>query len=114
MRPDGGSAEDITNRAPFFAIDDGQRFYRMQHSATVHGDWAEPFVVSCSGERARMCTTRYAMGTDLRVEYEFRQDRGEGADIRRPTADGSIVEPEGFLDLDARVRAWIEALKRPM
>jgi hypothetical protein len=112
--PGGASAEDITDHAPFLAIDDSQRFYRMQHSAASHADWAEPFVVSCNTiGRVRLCTARTVMGTDLRVEYEFRQDRGEGSDIRRPTPDGAVREPEGFLELDARVRAWIEALKQP-
>ena len=116
--PGGGSVEDFT-RSDWFWITQRRpdaRAYRLLHPAGSDGVVPAPIVVRCVGLRTssdgRACNTIYQYGPDLIVEYVFKQDRAPGHLFFWPTPDGAIPEPDGFLALDARVRAFIDDLRR--
>ena len=92
------------------------RVYRLQHPAGSDGVVPAPIVMRCGGQPTssdgRGCNTIYQYGPDLIVEYAFRQNRALGQRFAWPTPDGAIPEPDGFLALDARVRAFIDDLQR--
>lgn len=114
--PGGGTVDDITERwfnaAPLTA-----RIYILQHPTDANGFQPRPFLMECGGVPredgpGRRCRARYVLEPDLPVAYEFRQDRHDAPHLRWPTADGTIAEPEGLLEIDARVRAFVEDVRR--
>jgi hypothetical protein len=61
----------------------------------------------------RRCTTgSFRYGADIIVRYRFRQDRHDIRGEEWPTPDGSISEPDGFLAMAARLRQWLDEIRK--
>jgi hypothetical protein len=69
--------------------------------------------ISCGGDilprRECFLPIQYRFHRDLDIEYKFRQSALSIPGISE-SAPGRLNEPEGVLEFDTRIRAWIESL----
>lgn len=112
----GGAIEDVTSVMP--TGDNGWMRKRYRIEPKVGPDkYAPAYLMGCAGTPGkhipgRRCGTVGRQDGDLSVNYQFRQDRYGRKGQRWLTPDGTISEPEGFLDMDARVRHFVDDLRR--
>jgi hypothetical protein len=108
-----GWIDDITGQRPI--PNAFGRHYLLQHSSSAPAVAPPAIVMLCNGNPQttglRNCETGYRYG-DVRIAYKFRQDKQAPHQEKfwplQPT--GPIKEPEGFLAVDANVRAWINEM----
>lgn len=115
-----GTIEDITEKrlknktedpTSTYIVAPNKRHYRLQHRA-ANEPLPEPFVVRCGNlgtpnASSRICRTMYKYGSGIVVEYLFRPNDLTFPQRHYGMNSDTISEPDGFLALDARLRAWI-------
>jgi hypothetical protein len=114
-----GMVDDVTDAYPN-PMNVLNKSYRLQHIGDA-ADSSSPYVfMTCSGDPTlkgslgRHCQTYYRLNEELRVHYRFRQDKqfDHPASIWPLPPTGPIKEPEGFLIMDAGVRARIREMQQ--
>jgi len=109
--------EDITRTAfrAAGAPSTTARVYRIVYPAAPR-ESLRVIDISCDGvsgqPAGRSCFTPSfnPYGEGLAVKYEFRQDRLPLNEIGRPTSSGTMMEADGVLLFDVRMRQWIKGL----
>jgi plasmid stabilization system protein ParE len=104
---------DITADAfPTVRPSPSSRVYLLRYLAESDGS-DTTVVVSCGGDilarRECFLPIPYRFRRDLDINYKFRQSALPIPGISEATP-GGLNEPEGVLEFDIRIRAWIESL----
>ena len=111
-----GAVEDVTAEMIVGKDDALEKRYRIEPTVGPNGS-EQIYLIACGGSPSetapgRRCKTVYRTDNDLKVDFSFRQDRYNRRGLAWPTPDGTITEPNGFLEMDSRVRQFVDQLRR--
>lgn len=110
---DGGTIDDISEFSPNKPTG---KLYRLQNPSGSNDVVDPPFEIACAGEAGkgagRNCHTTYTYQSEFIVYYDTRMDIRAIPGRRWPTTNGALLEPDGLVALDRRVREFIEDLKK--